>query len=143
MRARTSAIAGPARTAYLVIAWLLVGCLFVQFFLAGLGVFASPANFATHRDFAYLFGWLALINAIVAWLAGLPRRFILLALLAFFLMGFQSVFVLLRSSSPAFAALHPVNGVVITLISLKLALDVRAYVRAPLGTARDKTGAGG
>jgi hypothetical protein len=124
------------RTLYHLVMWFFIACLMVQFFLAGLGVFAGPGNFVVHRDFAYLFGWLAVIATILAVVGGMGRRFILLTLLIVGLMALQSVFVLLRGSSPAIAALHPVNGVLILLLSLKLALDARELVPPPLGTAR-------
>ena len=41
-----------------VVATLFAGCIVVQVFLAGLGVFDGPARFELHRNFGYLFGWL-------------------------------------------------------------------------------------
>jgi hypothetical protein len=129
-----------ARMAYLVVAWLFVVCVVVQFFLAGLGVFEDGARFATHRDFGYLFGWLALFLPILALLARLPRRqFVGGSLLVLVLFIFQSVFVALRASVPVVAALHPLNGALILLLSVVLALRARRYVPAPLGTASQET----
>ena len=60
----------PARpaawTALAVVAWLFAGCIVVQVFLAGLGVFDSPRTFLTHHDFGYLFGWLTLVMLLIA-----------------------------------------------------------------------------
>jgi hypothetical protein len=101
-----------AQKVHLVIAWVLVAGLLVQIFLAGLGVFRGPESFPTHRDFGYV-------------LELLP---ILLAIFGLFLL--QSVFVALRASNPEVAALHPVNGFVITFLAVLVARD--AWVgRAP------------
>jgi hypothetical membrane protein len=124
-----------ARVAYLVAAWLFVLCVLVQLFLAGLGVFDGAQNFATHRDFAYIFGWLALVMVVLGLIGRLPRRMIVGALLLFGLMALQSVFVAFRTQRPELAALHPVNGGVILLLSVWLAQRARAFAPAPLGTA--------
>ena len=57
--------------AFVVLAWLFVGCLVVQFFLVGLDVFEALGESELHRDFAYTYGWLA--PGLVL-LAGLARR---------------------------------------------------------------------
>jgi hypothetical protein len=124
-----------ARAAYLVVIWVFVACLVVQLFLAGLGVFAGYQNFLTHRDFGYLFGLLLLPLIVLAALARLPRRFFLLTLLLLVLFAMQSVLVLFRTDAPSIAALHPLNGVVILLISVWLGIEVRRFVPSPLGTA--------
>jgi len=124
-----------ARGAYLVVVWIFVACLVVQLFLAGLGVFAGYQNFLTHRDFGYLFGLLVLPLVIFAALARLPRRFILLSLLILVLFAMQSVLILFRTDAPAIAALHPLNGVLILLISIWLGTAARRFVPPPLGTA--------
>jgi len=125
-----------ARVAYLLVAWLFVVCVVVQFFLAGLGVFESGARFETHRDFGYLFGWLAFFLPILALLARLPRRqFVGGSLLVLVLFFMQSVFVALRASVPIVAALHPLNGALILILGVVLAMRARRYVPAPLGIA--------
>jgi mercuric ion transport protein len=132
-----------ARTAYLVVVWVFVACLVVQFFLAGLGVFAGYQNFLTHRDFGYLFGLLVLPVVIFAALARLPRRFILLSLLILVLFAMQSVLILFRTDAPWVAALHPLNGVLILLIAIWLGIEARRFVPLPLGTASaEQEGAG-
>jgi hypothetical protein len=128
-------IASWARFAYLVLAWLFVACLVAQLFLAGLGVFRSGADFAVHGEFGRTFGWLAILSPLVALVARLPRWFPLLGLVVFILFVVQSVLVFIRADLPEVAALHPVNGVIIIGLALRLALDARAYVPPPLGTA--------
>ncbi len=114
----------PARpaswTALAVVAWLFAGCIVVQVFLAGLGVFDSPRMFLTHRDFGYLFGWLSLVALLIAAIGRLPRQLVLLAGLTLVQMALQSILILFRADAPALAALHPVNGVLLLVTTLVL-----------------------
>jgi uncharacterized protein DUF6220 len=112
-----------ARAIQLGAAWLFVACLVVQVFLAGLGVFDDPKAFITHRDFGYLIGLLTLVLLIAAIAARLGRRQIGLAVLLMILFTLQSVFVGMRTAYPAAAALHPVNGFLILLVTLIIARD--------------------
>ena len=109
-----------AWTALAGVAWLFAACIVVQVFLAGLGVFDAPSAFITHRNFGYLFGWLALVVLIVAAVGRMPRRMIGLAALTIVQMALQSILILFRESNPAIAALHPVNGVLLLVTTLVL-----------------------
>jgi mercuric ion transport protein len=109
-----------AWTVLALAAWLFAGCIIVQVFLAGLGVFDSPSQFITHRTFGYWFGWLALVVLIVAAVGRMPRRMIGLAGLTLLQMALQSVLILFRDDNPAIAALHPVNGVLLLVTTLVL-----------------------
>ena len=119
-----------ARTAHLVVALLLVAGLATQIFLAGLGVFRSAETFATHRDFGYMLELLPLVLLALGLVAGLGRRMALLAAGIFGLFLLQSVFVNLRETAPEIAALHPVNGFLITLLAIVLARDAWIARRA-------------
>jgi hypothetical protein len=111
------------RTAYLVVAVLLVAGLVTQVFLAGLGVFKGPASFATHRDFGYTLELLPFILFVLALLGRMGRRAVALPAAIFGLFILQSVFVVLRSDAPEVAALHPVNGFLITFLAIVVARD--------------------
>jgi hypothetical protein len=111
------------RTVHLALAWLLVAGLVVQVFLAGLGVFKGPASFVTHRDWGYLLELLPFLLLIVGLVARLGRRPALLAAGIFGLFILQSVFVAVRDTTPEVAALHPVNGFLITFLAIVLARD--------------------
>ena len=115
-----------ARPIHLALAWLLVAGLVVQIFLAGLGVFAGASNFATHRDVGYLLQALPFFMAIAAWLGKLGRREIVVAVVIFALFFVQSLLVLARDSVPAIAALHPVNGFLVTWLAVGIARDAWA-----------------
>jgi hypothetical protein len=112
-----------ARTIHLVVAWLFVAGLVAQVFLAGLGVFSSAASFATHRDVGYSLSVIPIVLIVAGLLGGLGRRLALLAALVFGLFILQSVFVLMRTSAPAVAALHPVNGFLILLLAIVIARE--------------------
>lgn len=109
-----------------LVAWLFVVCLFIQFFLAGLGVFDGAVAFLTHRQFGYTFGWLTLVMLILAVVGRMGRRMISLTALILVLFALQSVFVAVRADYPAIAALHPVNGVVLLLVAITVARSTRA-----------------
>jgi hypothetical protein len=112
-----------ARTIHLVAAWLFAACLVVQVFLAGLAVFDPTRTFIPHRDFGYLIGWFVLVLLVTAIVGRLGRRQIALAVLLLVLFVLQSVFVALRGTYPEIAALHPVNGFLILLVTLVIARD--------------------
>ena len=123
---------GTARVIHDVLTWALVAGVAVQIFLAGLGVFSGAANFATHRDFGYALELLPILIVVAAAVARLGRRQIITPLVIFGLFILQSVFVALRESTPAVAALHPVNGFVIAYLALQLARE--AWARSRSGT---------
>jgi mercuric ion transport protein len=125
------------RLAFIGTAWLFLACVVVQVFLAGLGVFGGAQNFALHRDFGYLFGWLTLVLLVLAIAGRLGRRWIGLSAVLLVLFAFQSVFIAFRGEMPALAALHPVNALAIFSVSLYLARNARAVVVAPPSPAPD------
>lgn len=124
MGVRAGARAGSA-----IIAGLFAVLLIVQVFLAGLGVFDSPTAFATHRDFGYTIGLLILPLIILALVGRVPKGLVGLVILLAVQMTLQSVFVAMRENNPAVAALHPVNGMlmlVVTIVIAKWAWAIRA-----------------
>jgi mercuric ion transport protein len=118
------------RLAFVGTAWLFLACVVVQVFLAGLGVFAGGQNFALHRDFGYLFGWLTLVLLVLAIAGRLGRRWIGLSAVLLVLFAFQSVFIAFRGGMPALAALHAVNALAIFSVSLYLARNARTVIVA-------------
>jgi Family of unknown function (DUF6220) len=114
-------VRSAARTAFPFVAGLFAVCAIIQVFLAGLGVFDDPSAFITHRDFGYLFSWLTIVMVVLALVGRLPRRYAGLSALLFVLFILQSVFVAMRDSMPAVAALHPLNGFLILAIAILLA----------------------
>lgn len=113
---------------------LFLACGVIQVFLAGLGVFDTPGAFITHREFGYTFGWLTLLILVAALVGRLPRRIVGGAVLLLVLFALQSVFVALRGTLPAVAALHPLNGFAILAISGVLVRATWALRREPAPT---------
>ena len=120
----------PLATLYAVAASILVVGLVLQVFLAGLGVFDDPTFFLTHRDTGYTLEAVAFFVIVLAAVARAGRAQIGIAALIFGLFLLQSVFVAVRVSSPAVAALHPVNGFLILLLAIVLARRAWAVARA-------------
>ena len=114
-------VRSAARSAFPFVAGLFAVCAIIQVFLAGLGVFDDPSSFATHRDFGYVIELIPIVMLVLALVGGMPRRFAGLSALLFGLFILQSVFVAMRESMPAVAALHPLNGFLILAISVLLA----------------------
>ncbi len=112
-----------ARTVHAVIAWLVVAGLIVQVWLAGRGVFEPPSGFTTHRDLGYTLGLIPIVLLVLGAVGGMGRRMAILAAVIFGLVIVQSLLVMVRTSSPAIAALHPVNGFLILLVAVILARE--------------------
>jgi hypothetical protein len=124
-----------ARLALPAVAALFTVCVVIQVFLAGLGVFESPAAFITHREFGYLFGWLTLVMLVLALVGRAPRRITGSAVLILVLFALQSVLVVLRTDLPAVAALHPLNGFAILALggmTARASWRVRLVSSAPV-----------
>ncbi len=122
-----------ARTLYLVVAVAFVVGLAAQVFLAGLGVFDSPTAFVTHRDVGYALSIAPILLLVIGLVGGFGRMLAILAAVIFGLFLLQSVFVAMRDSSPAIAALHPVNGFLITLLAIYVARE--AWLAREAGAA--------
>jgi 4-hydroxybenzoate polyprenyltransferase len=112
-----------ARALHMVVAWAFVVGLVLQVWLAGRGVFESPTMFGTHRDVGYSLSLFAIVLLVLGLLGGMGRRVAILAAVIFGLFILQSVFVVMRDSTPAIAALHPVNGFLILFLAIVLARD--------------------
>jgi hypothetical protein len=120
-----------ARLGYSLVAWLLAIAAVIQIYLAGQGVFAT-GSYEQHRNVGYGIGVLGLILLVLAFAAKMPMRVIGATALLFVLMILQSLLVFMKTDQPNLAALHPVNGFVIVLLSVWIAWKTLGYIRAPL-----------
>jgi hypothetical protein len=100
------------------VAWLLVGSIVIQVWLAGSAIpqLGGDGSFATHAGVGYLIGLITLVLLITALPTGLGRRRILQSL------GIFGLYIV-QSSLPyvgvgAIEALHPVNAIVMFLAAL-------------------------
>lgn len=122
-----------ARRAFIVVAWVFVGCLAIQFFLVGLDVFEALGESELHRDFAYTYGWLAPVLVLLAGLGRLPRRVLGLAVVLLVLYAVQTYLPLLAERLPTIAAVHAVNALLVFWVAVRLAQAV------PWNPGRDGT----
>ena len=113
-----------ARQLHAWVAWLLVGSIVVQVWLAGMAIpqLGGTGNFETHRNVGYAIGLIALVLVLTALPSGLGRRRIVQSL------GILGLYIV-QSSLPymgmnAIEALHPVNAVVMFVVSLVYARAV-------------------
>jgi hypothetical protein len=123
------------RRLFLIAAWLFVLGLLYQVYLAGMGVFAG--SFDTHAGWGnYVIGPMTIVLFVLALIGRVGRLDIALTVLLF-VQGaiLQSVFILQRDTSPAIAALHPVNGVLMLIIGIYLGVDAWRMVRAERAAA--------
>jgi hypothetical protein len=99
-----------AGVSYVVIAALFILSVFVQFLLAGLGVFGAE-SFDAHKDFAGVFHLLALLLVVLALLVRRNRLDLILVITLFVLVTVQ--FALPEADDETVAAFHVVNALVI------------------------------
>lgn len=115
------------RWIYVVSAWLIFGVVIVQFFLAGLGVFAG--DFQMHVALGYTILFLMLLMLVIALAARLPWRTLGLTALLPVLVFLQSIFIEAWSNGLAdIAALHVVNGLAIFSLAGILAVHSPAFL---------------
>ena len=121
-----------ARQIHALVAWLLVASILVQVWLAGSAIpqLGGNGNFETHRNVGYGIGLITLALFLTALPSGLGRRRILQSL------GILGLYIV-QSSLPymgvnAIEALHPVNAIVMFVVSLLYARAVWRK-RAPVG----------
>jgi hypothetical protein len=134
--ARAVRALGPARLGFLVCAWLFVVCVLIQVFLVGLDIFAKLDG-GMHRDFAYLYGWLAPMLVLLAGAARVPTGTRSLTLLLLVLFAMQTVLPSLRDQLPMLAALHTVNALAIFAIGTVIARRATEWIRPRPGEAAD------
>jgi heme A synthase len=123
---------GLARLGFVTGSWLFVTCLVIQVFLVGLDVFARIGG-SVHRDFAYVYGWLAPILVLLAEAARVPRRTRSLTVVLLVLFAVQTVLPSLRDQVPILAALHPVNALAIFGLAIVVARQATGLIRPDPG----------
>jgi hypothetical protein len=134
------------RSIWALLVWLFVILIPIQFYLAGHGAFEYHSTSASARTDAWgahtglgdLMLLISLIALLVALAGRLPRRTLISSGLLFAFMVIQ--FLLARAfgdntSTRWIAALHPVNGLIVTGLGGMLAVRARQYL--PFGPWRD------
>ena len=136
---RSSPLVQDARHACALLAWLFVGGVVLQVFVAGLALLVDPVRIAEHRAFGHLvllipYGMLA-----AGLLARLPRRLLGLTalLVALRLMHTAFVHVPADGGASVLRALHPVNALLLFRLGLHLARAAGRVRRTAAGQGQD------
>lgn len=101
------------------LAWLTLGGLVVQFYLAGAAAFGAT-SFAPHIAWGYLLGLPILVLPLLALVGALGRRRIGLSLALLALYTVQLGLAYTRSSQPYVAALHALNALALLGVTAQL-----------------------
>lgn len=108
-------------------AWLFAAGVLVQGYLAGqaLTQLGGSGDFEAHRSIGFtVMGILALVVLVAALVGRFPRAHVGFSVVLFVLYIVQTSLPGMAGSSPALAALHPVNAMV--LLGLSVAIGLRA-----------------
>jgi hypothetical protein len=118
-----------SRRAFVVLAWVFGLGVAAQAFLAGAGVFAGGSWMLWHIGLGHFLSSpipiIPLVMVILSFVARLPRYEKQLAGLLLVLAGIQPVFVYLRGVSSIIAAFHPLNALLLFVLSFYLVLRMR------------------
>lgn len=137
--ARVDRVAGWPRLAFAVAAWAFLAGVVVQVFLVGIDLFAGGDS-GVHRDFAYVYGWLAPVLVLLAGAADVSGRGRALAVALVVLFAIQVVLPTLRESYPGLAILHTPNA--LAIFALAVALVQRARTAEVWAEVRRWSGRG-
>ena len=118
-----------ARRTLPFLAWGFLGLLAIQVFLAGVGLFGA-GTMAGHRDFGYLLSLLPLFLVISAAVAR-AGRLVWLSGALLVLTFVQTLLPLLKTDLPYVAALHPVNALVLVLLTATIGRRAMELARTP------------
>jgi uncharacterized membrane protein YccF (DUF307 family) len=125
---------------YAGIAWLFVGTILYQVFLAGRALIqlGGTGDFQPHMEFGWSWVGLAALALVISSAVARPGwRQVLLALLVFVLYIVQISLPGMKTENPIFSALHPVNALI--LFGLALAVARRATALARTTPASEPT----
>jgi hypothetical protein len=127
-------VSAYARWAHVGAAWLFVGGVLIQAFLAGAALtqLGGSGDFSAHISFGYtVMGLLALAVLLTALLGRLPRSQVGLSVGLLLLYVIQTALPNARASAPVIAALHPANAML--LLALGILIGWRARRAAATG----------
>jgi hypothetical protein len=119
---------GPVRLGFVLAAWLFVVSVVIQTILVGFDIFAHMGG-SIHRDFAYIYGWLAPILVLLASVARVPTGLRNLSIVLLLLFAAQTVLPSLKDQYPMLAAFHTVNALAIFALGIVLARRSTRWVR--------------
>jgi hypothetical protein len=114
---------------YAVLLWLFLAALAVQIFLAGMGLAGlGSGDMEAHIGLGWTLHLPVLLILVAALLARVGRPTIWWVLV-FFVIGAIQPILATMDAVPLIAALHPLGAVLLTIITVKLALDTLPRLR--------------
>lgn len=109
-------------------AWLFAAGVLVQGYLAGQAMpqLGGSGDFGAHSGFGYsVMGVLALVVLVAALIARLPRMQIGLSVILFVLYIVQTSLPYAKADTPAIAALHPANAMLLLVLAIVIGWRAR------------------
>ncbi|UYG97391.1 DUF5957 family protein [Cytobacillus firmus] len=101
-----------AENSYIGLGLIYLGCLLIQFLLAGMSIFGDPSKWAAHKMFVHLFGYAIPVLMVLSALAGGFFKRIYQEMMAVFLLLFAMYFTANMGWETSWlGAFHPVAGV--------------------------------
>jgi hypothetical protein len=117
--------------AWAAILWVVA--IIVQVFLAGQAIanLGGSGDFDTHISVGYTIGIVQLAVLVLAFPARMPRRDILISAGILVLYVVQTLLPVMKSVSPLFGALHPLNAMLLFTVSIWYAWHAWRTAQAP------------
>jgi Ca2+/H+ antiporter len=121
-----------ARQTHVGAAWLFAIGVLVQGYFAGaaLGQLGGSGDFSMHVAVGYTLGIVALAVPLLALAGRFPRAQVGWSALLLILYVVQTSLPYLRTDTPAIAALHPVNAMVLLVLAVVVAVRGRRLLRS-------------
>ena len=118
------------RWIHVVAAWLFVLAIIVQAYLAGQGLpqLGGTSGFEAHIAFGYSIVLVVLVILIGALVGRAPRSQVGLSVALIVLYFVQTSLPYAKASSPAIAALHPANAMLLLILAIYVAVRARRLV---------------
>ncbi|MCQ6561594.1 DUF6220 domain-containing protein [Paenibacillus mendelii] len=111
---------------FVCLAWLFVGCIVIQTFLAGAAIFDDPGRWSDHAAFVHLFEFVPILMLLFAFIGRLPNK-VRWQTAALFVLIFAQYF---TSHVQIAGALHPVLALVLFWLSLSVARQTARWTAA-------------
>jgi Family of unknown function (DUF5957)/Family of unknown function (DUF6220) len=123
-----------AENSYIGLGLVYLGCLLVQFLLAGMSIFGDPSKWAAHKMFVHLFGYAIPVLMVLSALAGGFFKQIYKELMIIFQLLFAMYFTANMGWKVSWlGAFHPIAGV---LLLGAAAAAVRKVLKEPQESVR-------
>ena len=122
------------RYAFLGFTWLFLAAIVVQVYFAGLMLFGQEGGRGLHEGTGYILGTAGALFLVLPALARAGATTIVLGVVLTLITFFQPNLTFARDTSPAIAALHTVNALLIVAISVLLVRRATELVRQERGT---------